>query len=56
VVLPLLEAILEGFFWNGMQLRHRILYDVLTAVRTKPFSNVFNFGKSQKLQGATSAE
>jgi hypothetical protein len=38
---------LEGLFWNGVQLRRRILYDVFAAV-----SGVFNLGNSQKSQGA----
>jgi hypothetical protein len=32
-----MEAILEGFFWNGVQLRRRVLYDVLAAVKTGAF-------------------
>jgi hypothetical protein len=37
VILPSLEAILEGLFWNGVQLRHHVLYDVLTAVKMGAF-------------------
>jgi hypothetical protein len=29
VVLPLLQTLIEGFFWNGVQLRRRLLYDIL---------------------------
>jgi hypothetical protein len=36
-VLPSLEAIMEGLFWNGVQLRLRVLYDVLAAVKTGAF-------------------
>jgi hypothetical protein len=48
----LLEALLEGLFLNGVQLRRRILYDVLTAIK----NGVFNLGNSQKSQGAVSGE
>jgi hypothetical protein len=33
-VLPSLEAVLVGLFWNGVQLCRRVLYGVLAAVKT----------------------
>jgi hypothetical protein len=42
-VLPLLEVLLEGLFWNGVQ-----LYEVLAAVKRDLFSGVLNLGNSQK--------
>jgi hypothetical protein len=35
VVFSSLEALLEGLFWNGVQLLHHVLYDVLVNVKTE---------------------
>jgi hypothetical protein len=44
------QAILEGFFWNGVQLRHHILYDILAAVKMGTFQQCLQSREQPKIK------
>ena len=55
-VLPLLETFLESFLWNRVQQVCRVPQNVFSRLKSLPFQRNFQFGKSQKSQGAMSGE
>lgn len=51
---PLLETCLKILFSNGLQLRCRVLYFALSAIKAGPFSDIFSFGNSTNRVGSLS--
>ena len=55
-ILPLLEAPVEGFFWNLPEFGRRIQFDVLHGCETRLLEAHFRVGNSQRSLGVRPAE
>ena len=55
-ILPLLDALAEGFFWNLLEFRRRIRFYVLHGSKRVPLRHIFRIGNSRKSLGARSRE
>jgi hypothetical protein len=55
-ILPLLEAPVEGFFWNLMELDHHIRFDVLKGCETFLLEACFQSSEQPNSLGARSGE
>ena len=55
-ILPLLDALAGGFFWNLPEFSRRIRFYVLHGAKRVPLRHIFRTGNSRKSLGAKSRE
>jgi len=55
-ILPFLDTLAEGFFWNLPEFSRRIRFYVLHGAKRVPLRNIFRIGNSRKSRGARSRE
>ena len=48
-MLPLPKTLLEGLFWNGVHLRHRVLHYLFSALKTGSFQCHLQFRKQPEV-------